>query len=272
MVLHDLIVGSSVSFLVVLGHAACTGLRFPLEQVLASSAEHVFLGDGRRKLVKHLPNPRPIGTFAGSLWDSSDCDRCAVARVERASSETKLHHNPPVSSRCGCSTCATSGGTTSDGRNHCVRRNHSTSTTAGAITNSFDFAHDCLPSVARVLVVLVLLCSQRTLVFVWSNNKNYRFVSSKKKILQKTSQINVWRKTIIVAKRAFNPEASPAKLTASPTDWRRWSYRIEASAIIHFTLLHGDGGLYVCAIFGWMVTRNHGNGDVCTVFACMGMG
>ena len=70
--LHDLIVESSVIFLVVRGHAVRTTRRFPLEQMLASLAEHVFLEDGRRKLVKHLPNPRPLGTLARSLWDYGD--------------------------------------------------------------------------------------------------------------------------------------------------------------------------------------------------------
>ena len=110
-------------FLIVLGHAVRTGLRFPLEQV-ACSAEQVFSGDGRRKLVKHLRNPRPLGMFARSLWGNGDCDRGVFARAERGSSETtKLRHNTPVSSRFGCSTTATSGGITSGGRNHCVRRN-----------------------------------------------------------------------------------------------------------------------------------------------------
>ena len=158
VVVHELIVVSSVIFLLVLGHAARTGLRFPLEQVLANLAEHVFFGVGRRKLMKHLPNPRPLSTFARSLWDNGDCDRCAVARAEPGSSETTtLRRNTPVSSRCGCSTTATYGGTDSGGRNHCVRRNHPTSTAAGAI-NSLNFAYDCLPSVARVLILHVLLC------------------------------------------------------------------------------------------------------------------
>ena len=86
MGLHDLIVQSPVIFLVVRGHAVRTARRFPLEQMLASLAEHVFLEDGRRKLVKHLPNPRPLGTLGRSLWNYGDCDRCAVARAERSGS------------------------------------------------------------------------------------------------------------------------------------------------------------------------------------------
>ena len=39
---HDLVVGSSVIFLVVHGHAVRTARRFPLEQMLASLAKQFF--------------------------------------------------------------------------------------------------------------------------------------------------------------------------------------------------------------------------------------
>ena len=70
--LHDLIVESSVIFLQVRGLAVRTARRLPLEQVLASLAEHVFLEDGRLKQVKHLPNTRTLGTLARGLWDYGD--------------------------------------------------------------------------------------------------------------------------------------------------------------------------------------------------------
>ena len=148
------------------GLAVRTARRLPLEQVLAILAGHVFLEDGRLKLVKHLPHTQTLGTLARGLWDYGDCDRCAVARVERRGSvdTIKPRQNTPVRSRCrcGCSTIATYGGTTS------VGKNHPTTSTAGAITNNFDFAHhDCLPSVARVFMFCV--CVQRAGVLFRSN-------------------------------------------------------------------------------------------------------
>ena len=76
--LRDRFVLCWVPGLEVLGHAVRSAPRFPSQQVFAHRTADVFSGDGRRKLVHHLPNPRPFRLLASFRRDNRDRERCAI--------------------------------------------------------------------------------------------------------------------------------------------------------------------------------------------------
>ena len=83
--------------------------------------------------------------------------------------------------------------------------------------------------------------------------------------------------SMIVKKNVYNIIVAKRELTLRlvhqywPPHHNVHIYRIENSAVFNFTLLCGNWEQYICAVFGWVVMRNHRNADICTGIVWMGM-
>ena len=120
-----------------------------------------------------------------------------------------------------------------------------------------------LTQLDQVYLVLATALKKQQVV---SSPKTKTFSTKKTRIKKREIAKKMYSRQERIEPRAWSVEIDRL------AHWRRWSCRIEVSAVIHFALLYGNWGLYICAVFGWVVTRNHRNADVCTVIVRMGPG